>query len=149
MPVATPLPSIIAKCREISLSVILRAGVSSRFGLGQQQTPRRPLVHRFFDSNQFEDLAIPTAIVATDLGTVIPWSSSRASLADAIRASCAFPGAFFEAGHDRLRGAWPTGVWWHRCPRKPRAKLGAETVVGVSVGLHDGPPRRSHQHLFK
>ena len=55
------LPSIIAKCREIRFRDFARWHVS-RFGLASNKR-LGALVHRFFDSNQFEDLAIPTAIV--------------------------------------------------------------------------------------
>jgi len=85
-----PPPSIIAKCREIRFRDFARWRVS-RFGLASNKR-LGALVHRFFDSNQFEDLAIPTAIVATDLGTGDPVVFKQGSLADAIRASCAFRG---------------------------------------------------------
>ena len=60
------LQQIIEKCREIRFRDFARWRVS-RFGLASNER-LGALVQRFFDSRQFEDLAIPTAIVATDLG---------------------------------------------------------------------------------
>ena len=72
----------------------------SRFGLASNDR-LGALVQRFFDSRQFEDLLIPTAIVATDLGTGDPVVFKQGSLA---------------RGHSRqLRLPWPvrTDTDWH------------------------------------
>src|SRR5208337_5571854 len=66
----TPLPHIIAKCREIRFRDFARWRVS-RFGLASNER-LGALVQRFFDSKQFEDLSIPVAIVATHLSTGDP-----------------------------------------------------------------------------
>jgi NTE family protein len=128
------LPSIIAKCREIRFRDFARWRVS-RFGLASNKR-LGALVHRFFDSNQFEDLAIPTAIVATDLGTGDPVIFKQGSLADAIRASCAFPG-LFEPVMIGTRCLADGGLV-APVPTRAARELGAESVVGISVGLHDG-----------
>jgi len=85
-----PLARIVDKCREIRFRDFGRWRVS-RFGLASNDR-LGALVHRFFDSRQFEDLAIPTAIVATDLDTGDPvlfrWAVSLNRSVRAVR----FPG---------------------------------------------------------
>ena len=132
----TPLPSIVAECREIRFRDFARWRVS-RFGLASNKR-LGALVHRFFDSNQFEDLSIPTAIVATDLGTGDPVVFKQGSLADAIRSSCAFPG-LFEPVMIGTRCLADGGLV-APVPTRAARELGAESVVGISVGLHDGHP---------
>jgi NTE family protein len=128
------LSRIIEKCREIRFRDLARWRVS-RFGLASNDR-LGALVHRFFDSRQFEDLDIPTAIVATDLGTGDPVVFKQGNLADAIRASCAFPGLFepVQIGTRYLAD----GGLVAPVPTCAARELGAEIVVGVSVGLHDG-----------
>jgi NTE family protein len=130
----TPLPLIIKKCREIRFRDFARWRVS-RFGLASNDR-LGALVDRLFDSRQFEDLLIPTAIVATDLGSGDPAIFRQGSLAQAIRASCAFPGLFepIQIGTRCLAD----GGLVAPVPTKAARELGAEIVVGISVGLHDG-----------
>src|SRR2546426_12203939 len=52
------------------------------------------LIRRSFIALTFEELIIPTAVVATDLGSGEPYVFTSGGLIDAIRASCAFPGMF-------------------------------------------------------
>jgi len=129
-----PLSRIIEKCREIRFRDFARWRVS-RFGLASNDR-LGALVQRFFDSRQFEDLEIPTAIVATDLGTGDPVIFKLGCLADAIRASCAFPGLFepVQIGTRYLAD----GGLVAPVPTRAARDLGAEIVVGVSVCLHDG-----------
>ena len=128
------LARIIARCREIRFRDFARWRVS-RFGLASNER-LGALVQRFFDSRQFEDLLIPTAIVATDLGTGDPVVFKQGSLADAIRASCAFPGLFepVQIGTRHLAD----GGLVAPVPTRAARELGAQIVVGISVGLHDG-----------
>jgi NTE family protein len=130
----TPLARIIGKCREIRFRDFARWRVS-RFGLASNDR-LGSLVQRFFDSRQFEDLLIPAAIVATDLGTGDPVVFNQGSLSDAIRASCAFPGLFepIQIGTRCLAD----GGLVAPVPTRAARELGAEIVIGVSVGLHDG-----------
>lgn len=130
----TPLTRIIEKCRQIRFRDFARWRVS-RFGLASNDR-LGALVQRFFDSRQFEDLVIPTAIVATDLGTGDPVIFKQGSLADAIRASCAFPGLFepIQIGTRCLAD----GGLVAPVPTRAARQLGAQIVVGISVGLHDG-----------
>lgn len=130
----TPLPRIIAKCREIRFRDFARWRVS-RFGLASNDR-LGALVQRFFDSRQFEDLVIPTAIVATDLGTGDPVVFKQGNLSDAIRASCAFPG-LFEPVQIGTRCLADGGLV-APVPTRAARELGAGIVVGISVGLHDG-----------
>lgn len=129
-----PLARIIEKCGEIRFRDFARWRVS-RFGLASNDR-LGALVQRFFDSRQFEDLVIPTAIVATDLGTGDPVVFKQGSLADAIRASCSFPGLFepIQIGTRYLAD----GGLVAPVPTRAARELGAEIVVGISVGLHDG-----------
>jgi NTE family protein len=130
----TRLDRIVAKCREIRFRVFARWRVS-RFGLASNER-LGALVQRFFDSKQFEDLLVPTVIVATDLGTGDPVLFKQGSISDAIRASCAFPGLFepVQLGTRCLAN----GGLVAPVPTRAARELGAQIVVGVSVGLHDG-----------
>jgi NTE family protein len=130
----TPLPQLIERCRQIRLRDFARWRVS-RFGLASNDR-LEALVHRCFDSRQFEDLVIPLAIVATDLGTGDPVVFKQGNLADAIRASCAFPG-LFEPVQIGTRCLADGGLV-APVPTRAARELGAEIVVGISVGLHDG-----------
>ena len=129
-----PLARIIEKCAEIRFRDFGRWRVS-RFGLASNDR-LGALVHRFFDSRQFEDLSIPTAIVATDLDTGDPVLFKQGGLAEPIRASCAFPGLFepVQIGTRYLAD----GGLVAPVPTRAARQLGAEIVVGISVGLHDG-----------
>jgi len=129
-----PLARIIEKCAEIRFRDFGRWRVS-RFGLASNER-LGALVHRFFDSRQFEDLSIPTAIVATDLDTGDPVLFKQGGLAEPIRASCAFPGLFepVQIGTRYLAD----GGLVAPVPTRAARQLGAEIVVGISVGLHDG-----------
>jgi NTE family protein len=131
-----PLPRIVAKCREVRFKDFARWRVS-RFGLASNER-LGALVQRYFDSKQFEDLKIPIGIVATDLGTGDPVLFKEGSISDAVRASCAFPG-LFEPIHIGTRVLADGGLV-APVPTKAARDLGAEVVVGVSVGMHDGHP---------
>jgi len=129
-----PLARIIEGCRQICFrnSGRWRAsclGLASKDRLGA-------LVHRLFDSRQFEDLRIPTVIVATDLDTGDPVLFKQGCLAEPIRASCAFPGLFepVQIGTRYLAD----GGLVAPVPTRAARELGAEIVVGISVALHDG-----------
>jgi NTE family protein len=129
-----PLHRMIKRCREIRFRDFARWRVS-RFGLASNDR-LGALVQRFFDSRQFEELLIPLAIVATDLGTGDPVIFKQGSLSEAIRASCAFPGLFepIQIGTRLLAD----GGLVAPVPTRAARELGAQIVVGISVGLHDG-----------
>jgi NTE family protein len=139
-----PLPRIIAKCAQIRFRDFAKWRVS-RFGLASNER-LGVLVQRHFDSKQFEDLRIPVGIVATDLGTGDPVVFKEGSIADAVRASCAFPGLFepITIGTRVLAD----GGLVAPVPTRAARQLGAEVVVGVSVGMqdgHSGPPTNIFQ----
>lgn len=138
------LDRIVEKCRKIRFRDFARWRVS-RFGLASNDR-LGALVQRFFDSRQFEDLLIPAAVVATDLGTGDPVVFKQGSLSDAIRASCAFPGLFepIQIGTRCLAD----GGLVAPVPTRAARELGAEVVIGVSVGLHDGQ-RGAPKNIFQ
>jgi NTE family protein len=129
-----PLPRIINKCREIRFRDFAKWRVS-RFGLASNER-LGALVQKLFGTKQFEDLVLPLAIVATDLGTGDPVVFRQGNLAEAIRASCAFPG-LFEPIQIGTRCLADGGIV-APVPTRAAREMGAEIVVGVSVGLHDG-----------
>ena len=129
-----PLARIIATCRTLRFRDIARWRVS-RLGLASNHR-LGDLISRVFETRQFEDLAVPLAVVATDLNSGEPVSLTHGNLIDAIRASCAFPGLFepVEIGTRCLAdGGLVAAV-----PTRAARDLGATFVLGVSVGLHDG-----------
>jgi NTE family protein len=129
-----PLARIIATCRTLRFRDIARWRVS-RLGLASNQR-LGDLIERVFDSRQFEELRIPMAVVATDLNSGEPVVLRHGNLVDAIRASCAFPGLFepVEIGTRCLAD----GGLVAPVPTRAARDLGAEFVLGVSVGMQDG-----------
>lgn len=140
----TPLPKIVEKCREIRFRDFAKWRVS-RFGLASNER-LGALVQRFFDSTQFEDLKLPVGIVATDLGTGDPVVFKQGGIADAIRASCAFPG-LFEPVQIGTRCLADGGLV-APVPTRAAREMGARIVVGVSVGMHDGH-RGAPKNIFQ
>src|SRR5213596_3441661 len=129
-----PLSRIIETCRTLRFRDIARWRVS-RLGLASNQR-LGGLIERVFESRQFEDLRIPLAVVATDLTSGEPVVFTQGSLVDAIRASCAFPGLFepVEIGTRCLAD----GGLVAPVPTRAARDLGADFVLGVSVGIQDG-----------
>ncbi|HKM65627.1 MAG TPA: patatin-like phospholipase family protein [Candidatus Acidoferrum sp.] len=129
-----PLPRIIHKCREVRFRDFAKWRVS-RFGLASNER-LGALVQKLFGTKQFEDLTLPLAVVATDLGTGDPVVFRQGNLVEAIRASCAFPGLFepIQIGTRCLAD----GGLVAPVPTRAAREMGAELVVGVSVGMHDG-----------
>jgi NTE family protein len=129
-----PLARIIATCRTLRFRDIARWRVS-RLGLASNHR-LGDLIEQVFESRQFEDLRVPLAVVATDLNSGEPVVLTHGSLVDAIRASCAFPGLFepVEIGTRCLAD----GGLVAPVPTRAARELGAEFVLGVSVGIQDG-----------
>lgn len=129
-----PLARIIETCRTLRFRDIARWRVS-RLGLASNQRLGE-LIERVFTSRQFEELRIPFAAVATDLSSGEPVIFTEGNLVDAIRASCAFPGLFepVEIGTRCLAD----GGLVAPVPTHAARRLGAKTVIGVSVGVQDG-----------
>src|SRR5258707_10618760 len=130
----TPLAHIIETCRTLRFRDIARWRVS-RLGLASNHRLEN-LIERVFDSRNFEDLRIPLAVVATDLPSGEPVVFTQGNLADAIRASCAFPGLFepLEIGTRCLAD----GGLVAPVPTRAARALGATSVIGISVGIQDG-----------
>ena len=129
-----PLERIMETCRTLRFRDIARWRVS-RLGLASNQR-LATLMERVFGSRQFEDLKIPLAVVATDLSTGEPVIFTQGNLVDAIRASCAFPG-LFEPVQIGTRCLADGGLV-APVPTHAARFIGAQTVVGVSVGMQDG-----------
>lgn len=129
-----PLERIIEACRTLRFRDIARWRVS-RLGLASNHRLAE-LMDRVFGSSQFEDLKIPLAVVATDLSTGEPVVFTQGNLVDAIRASCAFPG-LFEPVQIGTRCLADGGLV-APVPTHAARFIGAQTVVGVSVGMQDG-----------
>ena len=129
-----PLARIVATCRTLRLRDIARWRVS-RLGFASNHR-LGDLIERVFEARHFEELQIPMAVVATDLNSGEPVVLSHGDLIDAIRASCAFPGLFepVEIGTRCL----VDGGLVAPVPTRAARDLGAEFVLGVSVGLQDG-----------
>ena len=129
-----PLERIMETCRTLRFRDIARWRVS-RLGLASNHR-LAALMDRVFGSRQFEDLKIPLAVVATDLSTGEPVVFTQGNLVDAIRASCAFPGLFepVEIGTRCLAD----GGLVAPVPTHAARFIGAQTVIGVSVGMQDG-----------
>ena len=139
-----PLSRIMATCRTLRLRDIARWRVS-RLGLASNHRLGN-LIERVFESRQFEELRIPLAVVATDLSTGEPVVFTQGNLVDAIRASCAFPGLFepVEIGTRCLAD----GGLVAPVPTRAIRELGASTVIGISVGMHDGH-RGAPRNIFQ
>jgi NTE family protein len=129
-----PLARIVATCRTLRLRDIARWRVS-RLGFASNHR-LGDLIERVFEARQFEELQIPMAAVATDLNSGEPVVITQGDLIDAIRASCAFPGLFepVEIGTRCLAD----GGLVAPVPTRAARDLGAEFVLGVSVGMQDG-----------
>jgi NTE family protein len=128
-----PLARIIATCRTLRFRDIARWRVS-RLGLASNHR-LGDLIEQVFESRKFEDLKIPTAIVATDLANGEPVVFTHGNLCEAIRASCAFPG-LFEPVQIGTRCLADGGLV-AQVPTSAARDLGARHVLAVSVGLDD------------
>lgn len=139
-----PLARIIATCRTIRFRDIARWRVS-RLGLASNHR-LGDLIEEVFESRRFEDLRIPMAVVATDLGKGEPVVFTHGNLCEAIRASCAFPGLFepVEIGTRCLAD----GGLVAPVPTRAARELGAAHVIGVFVGVGDGT-RGAPSNIFQ
>jgi NTE family protein len=87
--------------------------------------------HRFTTATRFEQLKIPFAVVATDLGSGKTVHFTSGDLAFAIRASCAYPGLFVPVQQDGRMMA--DGFLTEPVPYEAARALGAEIVIGVHL----------------
>lgn len=90
------------------------------------------LLRMLTKDQNFEDLALPTAVVATDLLTGEEVVLASGSIADGVRASLSIPGIFVPVELDgRLL---VDGALVNRVPSDVCRKLGAQFVIAVDVG---------------
>ncbi len=84
---------------------------------------------KYLGVTTFEQLRIPLAIAATDLGTGEPVYFTKGPLGPALRASCAYPGMFMPVEHDgRLL---VDGFLAAPVPVDAVKKMGADVVIAV------------------
>lgn len=139
-----PLARILATSRTIRFRDIARWTVS-RLGLASNHR-LADLVERVFDSQRFEDMKIPVAVVATDLASGDPVVFRQGPLVEAIRASCAYPG-LFEPVQIGTR-YFADGGLVAPVPTQAARQLGASLVIGVSLGAQDGN-RTAPKNIFQ
>jgi NTE family protein len=139
-----PLARILATSRTIRFRDIARWSVS-RLGLASNHR-LSDLIERVFDARTFEELKIPLAVAATDLGSGEPVIFRQGPLAEAIRASCAFPGLFepIQIGTRCLAD----GGLVAPVPTLAARQMGGSLVVAVQVGIQDGH-RTAPTNLFQ
>ena len=139
-----PLARILAASRTIRFRDIARWSIS-RLGLASNHR-LTDIIERVFDSQQFQDMKVPLAVVATDLATGEPVVFRQGPLVEAIRASCAYPGLFepIQIGTRCLADCGLVAP----VPTQAARQLGAKVVVGVSVGTQDGN-RKAPKNIFQ
>lgn len=102
-------------------------------------------LNRILKVKTFEELRTPLAITATDFATGEGVVFRSGPLADAVRASCAYPGVFLPVTiNGRLL---VDGMLAHSLPSQPVRDMGAERVIAVNLkstwNSADGP-----RHIF-
>lgn len=102
-------------------------------------------LNRILKVKTFEELRIPLAITATDFTTGEGVVFRSGPLADAVRASCAYPGVFLPV---KINGRLLVdGMLAHSLPSQPVREMGADRVIAVNLkcswGTTDGP-----RHIF-
>jgi NTE family protein len=108
---------------------------------GSQENKRDCLgafVRDWFSAECVEELAIPTAIVTTNLDTGAPFVFTRDRIETAIRATCAFPGLVKPVEHEGRLLA--DGCLVAPVPTQIAARISGGCVLGVSVAPNDGEP---------
>lgn len=128
-----PLDRIIAVCREVRLKDFSRWSIS-KMGLASNERMGE-LIRKWFRALRFEQMRIPLAVVATDLGSGEPYVFRSGEVVDAVRASCAYPGMFqpvIHNGHCLADGGLVAPV-----PTQAAAEMGGGCVVGVNVGFNN------------
>ncbi len=86
-------------------------------------------LHRFSPAARFEELKLPLAVAATDLGTGEAVYFTEGEIGPPLRASCAYPGLFLPVEH---RGRiLVDGFLAAPVPVEAVRQLGADVVIGV------------------
>ncbi len=128
-----PLSQIVEKCREVRYRDLVPWSIPrAEMASGERCAA---LLEKLFGELQFDALAIPTLLVATDLETGEPVVFKEGRLAPAISASCAFPGLLepLQIGTRFLAD----GALLAPVPTQVAHEFGAPNVIAVSVPLHD------------
>ncbi|HEX2713915.1 MAG TPA: patatin-like phospholipase family protein, partial [Candidatus Acidoferrales bacterium] len=86
-------------------------------------------LRRYSEMTQFEQMKLPLAIVATDLGTGQAVSFTHGPLGPALRASCAYPGLFLPVEHQGR--TLVDGFLAAPVPADAVRQLGADVVIAV------------------
>jgi NTE family protein len=121
--------------RQVRIRDFLRFHQSQPGDQGARKDCIGKFVREWFQAGRLEELRIPTAIVATDLGTGAPFIFKSGPVEVAIRATCAFPGLVKPVAYeDRLLA---DGCIVAPVPTQIAASLGGGCVLGVSVGSKD------------
>jgi NTE family protein len=102
-------------------------------------------LNRILKVKTFEELNLPLAITATDFVTGEGVVFRSGQLAEAVRASCAYPGVFLPVTvNGRLL---VDGMLAHSLPTQPAREMGADPVIAVNLktswGSAGGP-----RHIF-
>ena len=118
--------------RRVRVRDFLRFHQSEPFAQKQRKDCIGQFVQDWFRSGRVEELSIPTAIVATDLGTGAPYVFTSGPLEVAIRASCAFPGLVRPVEYEGRLLA--DGCIVAQVPTAIAARMNGGCVLGVSVG---------------
>ncbi|MFW5643010.1 MAG: patatin-like phospholipase family protein [Alkalispirochaeta sp.] len=125
--------------RNIGWSKLLQLSFS---GLGIVKTSRlETLVEEIVGDRNIEDLSIPFAAIAVDIGTFEEVVFTSGPVARAVRASSSIPG-IFEPVMDGDRALVDGGVT-NNLPTDHTRALGATTVIAVELNAHmesQGPP---------
>ncbi len=87
-----PIPQIVAQAKATRFKDFGNWKLSWMGLASNQKLEHYP--RKFLGVSNFEDLKLPLAIAATDLGTGEPVFFTRGPLGPALRASCAYPGMF-------------------------------------------------------
>lgn len=102
----------------------------SRYGFATNQR-MVSFLNRILKVKTFEELRIPLAITATDFATGEGVVFRSGTLADAVRASCAYPGVFLPVSvNGRLL---VDGMLAHSLPSQPVRDMGADRVIAVNL----------------
>jgi NTE family protein len=129
-----PLAKIIAVCQNVRFRDFARWRIS-RLGLASNHKLTE-LMDNVIRARTFEELLIPFVAVATDLSNGEAVVMSHGPLAEALRASSAFPG-LFEPVRLGTRCLVDGGLV-SPVPAREAQALGAGCVIGVSLAIHDG-----------
>lgn len=118
-------------CRRIRFKDFARWRIS-KMGLASNDRMAE-VMRRWFGSLTFEEMKIPFAVVATNLGTGDPEIFRSGSIIEPVRASCAFPGLFEPV---MIGGrCYADGGLVAPLPTRAAALLGASRVVAIDVGF--------------